>query len=77
MPLRLPKIRAKVLDRHKRLYLGCTDETHTLFMLPVASICKHDKDGATVSWKTISSPRTIAYKLAMIRTIRTHGMTRQ
>ena len=25
LPLRLPKIRARVLDRHKRLYLGCTE----------------------------------------------------
>ncbi len=61
-----PKVRAEVLDRHKRLYLGCTDETRMLFMLPVASVCKHDKDGITMSHRTISSLRTIAYKLAMI-----------
>ena len=38
--LRLSKIRARVLGRHKRLYLGCTTETRTLFMLPRASVCK-------------------------------------
>jgi len=76
-PLRLPKIRAMVLDRHKRLYLGCTTETRMLFMLPVASICNHDKDGIEMSHKTIRSLRTIAYKLAMIWTIRTRGMTEQ
>ena len=37
------KVRAEVLDRHKRLYLGSTGGTCMLFMLPVASICKHDK----------------------------------
>ena len=72
-----PKVRAEVLDRHKRLYLGCTDETRTLFKLPVVSICKHDKDGATISQKTISSPRTIVYKLAMIQMIRSCDMAEQ
>ncbi len=38
-----PKVRAKVLIRHKRLYLGCTDETHTLFKLPRASVCKQTR----------------------------------
>ena len=28
-----PKIRAMVLDRHKRLYLGSTGQTRMLFML--------------------------------------------
>jgi len=62
-----------VLDRHKRLYLVCTGETCTLFKLPVASICKQDNGGQTHNHKTISSPKTIVYKLAMIRTIRTQG----
>src|SRR6266851_7522091 len=35
-----PKIRAKVLIRHKRLYLVCTDGNRTLFKLPRASVCK-------------------------------------
>jgi len=51
------KVRARVLDRHKRLYLVCTGETHTLFMLPVASICKHNKSGRTISHRTIRSPK--------------------
>src|SRR5216683_7847029 len=67
-----PKVRAKVLIRHKRLYLVCTDETHTLFMLPRASVCKEtgraqDKAGQkVVATRTISCPRTIVYVLTMI-----------
>ena|SRR5216683_1779374 len=79
-----PKIRAEVLDRHKRLYLASTGRTCTIFMLPVASVCKHDKathkhdKAATrMSRQTIRSPRTIAYKLAMIWMIRTQGATEQ
>src|SRR6266853_637886 len=68
-----PKVRAKVLIRHKRLYLVCTDETRTLFMLPRASVCKQrrraqDKAGKRVdSRRTITCPKTIVYVLAMIR----------
>ncbi len=40
-----PKVRAKVLIRHKRLYLVCTDETRTLFKLPRASVCKWNEKG--------------------------------
>ena len=40
-----PKVRARVLDRHKRLYLVCTGRTHMLFILPVVSICNHNKSG--------------------------------
>ena len=42
-PLRLPKIRARVLDRHKRLYLMSTGRTYTLFILSVVSVCNHNK----------------------------------
>ncbi len=38
-----PKVRAEVLDRYKRLYLGCYRRNRMLFKLPVASICKHNK----------------------------------
>ena len=68
-----PKVRADVWIRHKRLYLGCTDGTCTLFMLPRASVCKQtrraqDKAGQeVVAARTISSPRTIVYVLTMIR----------
>ena len=37
------RFRAKVLIRHKRLYLVSTTGICMLFMLPVASVCKHDK----------------------------------
>jgi len=40
-----PKVRAKVLIRHKRLYLVCTDETRMLFKLPRASVCKRKEKG--------------------------------
>ena len=46
-----------------------------LFKLPVASVCKHDKAGTKMNHKTIRSPRTIVYKLAKVRTIRTHDVT--
>ncbi len=55
-----------MLDRHKRLYLDCTDGTCMLFKLPVASVCKHDKAGTKMNRKTIRSPRTIVYKLAKV-----------
>ena len=42
-----------------------------LFMLPRASVCKHNKTGITLSQKTIRKSETIAYKLAMIWLIRT------
>jgi len=58
-----PKVRADVWIRHKRLYLGCTDGTCTLFMLPRASVCKQktraqDKAGKeTDIRRTITCPR--------------------
>ena len=75
-----PKVRADMLDRHKRLYLGSIGGIHTLFKLPVVSVCKHDKGAKAetiMSRKTISSPRTIAYKLATIWTIRIRGVIEQ
>ena len=35
-----PKIRARVLIRHKRLYLASTRRNRMLFKLPRASVCK-------------------------------------
>src|SRR6266853_481437 len=78
-----PKVRAKVWIRHKRLYLVCTDETRTLFMLPRASVCNQkgraqDKAGQeVVAARTISIPRTIVYVLTMIRGISTRGEAEQ
>jgi len=40
-----PKVRAKVLIRHKRLYLVCTDGTRMLFKLSRASVCKQNGKG--------------------------------
>ncbi len=48
LSLRLLKIRANVLDRHKRLYLVCIGENCTLFILPVASIGNHNKGARTI-----------------------------
>ena len=48
MPLRLPKIRANALDRHKRLYLVCTGENCMLFILLVVNVCNHDKSVQTI-----------------------------
>jgi len=66
LPLRLSKIRASALDRHKRLYLVCTGRTCTLFILPVVSICKHNKNVKTIrGLHNNKQPKTIAYKLAI------------
>src|SRR5216683_6403225 len=54
-----PKIRARVLIRHKRLYLVCTGETRTLFKLSRASVCKRRGRAQDEAGKQISNRRTI------------------